>query len=92
AEGKVLAGFHESLSKADVKILQFEYNRGAVYGGFLLKDAYALLRPLGYVLGKLTPNGVLFREFRVEHETFGGPNYIACHEAESELIAAIAAR
>jgi FkbM family methyltransferase len=91
AEGKVLAGFQECLKQTRIKMLQFEYNRGAVYGGFLLKDVYALLRPLGYVLGKLTPNGVIFREFRVDHEDFSGPNYVACHQSQSSLIAAIAA-
>lgn len=89
AEGQVLAGFADFFAAKAIRLLQFEYNRGAVYGGFLLKDAYALLRPHGYVLGKLTPKGVLFREFRVEHEDFSGPNYVACQESDAELIAAI---
>ncbi|HTT78077.1 MAG TPA: hypothetical protein VMF86_00215 [Stellaceae bacterium] len=30
-------------------------------------DTYDLLRPVGYRTGKLTPDGVLFRDYRVEH-------------------------
>jgi FkbM family methyltransferase len=92
AEGKVLAGLTDTLAAGKVKLLQFEYNRGAVLGGFLLRDAYALLRPHGYILGKLTPNGVLFRDFKVEHENFNGPNYVACHESQPALIEAITLR
>lgn len=90
AEMQVMRGFSQAFSSGAIKMLQFEYNRGAVYGGYLLKHIYDLLRPLDYTIGKLTQKGVLFREFMVEHENFSGPNYVACHQSQAELIAAIA--
>jgi FkbM family methyltransferase len=86
AEGKVLAGFEPMISEGRVRLIQFEYNRGALLGDFLLKHSYAFFTQRGYQLGKLTPNGVQFHTYSFCHEDFVGPNYVACRSGDSELI------
>lgn len=85
AEGKVFAGFDQTLRAGKVGIIQFEYGYAAVLSRFLLVDAYELLAPLGYHLGKLTPNGVEFHEYTLLHETFQGPDYVAVHHNKMHL-------
>ncbi|MDE2333338.1 MAG: FkbM family methyltransferase [Rhodospirillales bacterium] len=89
AEGKVFSGFEPMFSKRQIGIVQFEYNRGAILGNFLLKHAYEFFRPRGYRLGKLGPEGVAFHEYELAHEDFLGPNYVACREEDAETIARI---
>ncbi|MGH8161097.1 MAG: FkbM family methyltransferase [Gammaproteobacteria bacterium] len=89
AEGRVLSGFEPMLTEARVRLVQFEYNRGAILGGFLLKHAYEFFCPRGYRLGKLTPLGVRFHPYQFAHEDFIGPNYVACREGDEEMIAAV---
>lgn len=91
AEGKVLAGFAPMIGRRLVRLIQFEYNRGAILGDFLLKHAYGFLVPQGYRLGKLMPDGVHFHSYHFSHEDFIGPNYIACRDDDAELIRLIAA-
>lgn len=85
AEGKVLCGFQTLLAHNSVRLIQFEYNRGALLGDFLLKQAYGYFKPLGYQLGKLTPGGVFFHNYELTHEDFVGPNYVAIRHDDDEL-------
>jgi FkbM family methyltransferase len=89
AERRVLLGFMRMLRSGSIRMLQFEYNRGAIVGGFLLKDAYAFLGMFGYMLGRLTPRGVIFHDYHFSHEDFIGPNYVACKPGDAMLIDAI---
>lgn len=91
AEAKVLKGFESYFDQKKVRLVLFEYNRGALMSRFLLADFYAFFTSRGYKVGKLTPEGVLFREYDFSHEDFNGPNYVACLEGEEELIWAISA-
>ena len=81
ADHEVLSGFGEMLSAQRVGALQFEHE-----GGRFLRDYYDLLRPKGYVLGKLYANYVDFREHDIEQEHFLGPNYLALPAARKDLI------
>lgn len=92
AEGRVFAGFEPMFTEARIRLVQFEYNRGAIVGNFLLKDAYEFFVPRGYVLGKLTPEGVRFHDYELAHEDFRGPNYVACRKGDEKMIAAIGCR
>ncbi|MBT9486006.1 MAG: FkbM family methyltransferase [Rubrivivax sp.] len=92
AEAMVIRGFRDQLAARQVRLLQFEYNRGSLESGVLLKDFYAMLKPLGYQLGKLYPNGVKFQDYSWEHEDFMGPNYVACLPDDRELIKLISIR
>ncbi len=85
AEALVLKGLAPELQAGRIRLLHFEYNRGALESRFLLKDFYALLEPVGYCLGKLYPDGVLFQDYRWEMEDFMGPNYVACRRDDKEM-------
>jgi len=85
AEGKVLSGFKKTLSQQKVGIIQFEYGYASILSKFLLVDAYEMLTPYGFILGKLTPGRVDFKEYALYHEDFQGPDYIAVHKSKIHL-------
>ncbi|MFN3232165.1 MAG: FkbM family methyltransferase [Alphaproteobacteria bacterium] len=86
AEGRVLEGFRPLFESGSIRLVQFEYNRGALIGDFLLKHAFEFFSGLEYRLGKLTPEGVHFHEYDFIYEDFVGPNYVACRADDVELI------
>ena len=45
-----------------------------------------------YAVGKLYPDFVDFRDYRLEDEDFLGPNFVACRKARSDLIEFLSAR
>ncbi|MCA1711245.1 MAG: FkbM family methyltransferase [Actinobacteria bacterium] len=81
AEGfdmRVMRGAVGMLRKRAVGLIQFEYNHRWVHGRCFLKDAFDLLSPLGYTIGKVTPDGVeLYDAWHPELETFREGNYLA---------------
>lgn len=90
AEDQVLKGFHQKLEEGKIKIIQFEY--GYINGNskFLIGDFYKLFTKYDYVIGPLKPNGVIFMEFNYALNNFkSGPNYIAVHKSQREIIKAI---
>ncbi len=89
AEEKVIKGFEPLIKAKKIRLVQFEYNRGAIVSGFLLRDFYRYFEPKGYVLGKLFPDGVQFHDYTFAHEDFRGPNYVACLADETKIIDAI---
>lgn len=88
AEYKVLKGFEELLKAGKIRIIQFEYNQGAILSKFLLRDFYQYFEQLGYKLGRLFPDRVAFKDYSFNDEDFKGPNYIAIKRGDelSKLI------
>lgn len=75
----VLQGARNLLAEQRIRVVQFEYNHRWVDARFFLRDAFGLLGPRGYRLGKLTPFGVEFYPcWSPELETFVEGNYVAC--------------
>jgi FkbM family methyltransferase len=75
----VLRGAQALLVQRRISVVQFEYNHRWVYSRSFLRDAFDLLSPLGYRLGKLTPLGVEFYPgWDPDLETFIEGNYVAC--------------
>jgi FkbM family methyltransferase len=75
----VLRGAQALLGERRISVVQFEYNHRWVYSRSFLRDAFDLLTPLGYHLGKLTPLGVEFYSgWDPDLETFVEGNYVAC--------------
>lgn len=75
----VLRGARGLFAEKRISVAQFEYNHRWVYAHAFLRDAFELLEPLGYRLGKLTPRGVEFYPgWDFELEKFVEGNYIAC--------------
>ena len=86
AEARVLRGFEGMFARKAIRVCQFEYNRGAIVSRFLLCDFYEFFARFGYIVGKLYPEGVLFRPYSLELEDFSGPNYIACHKDDQPVL------
>jgi FkbM family methyltransferase len=82
AEGhdvRVLRGAEHLFQAGAVSVAQFEYNHRWVDSRHFLKDAFELLEPLGYRIGKLTPRGVeWYPAWDPDLETFVEGNYLAC--------------
>jgi FkbM family methyltransferase len=75
----VLRGAQTLFAKKRISVVQFEYNHRWVYAHAFLRDAFELLEPFGYRLGKLTPQGVEFYPgWDAELEKFVEGNYVAC--------------
>jgi FkbM family methyltransferase len=75
----VLRGAQEMLGKRAISALQFEYNQRWIDARHFLKDAFDLLLPLGYQMGKVTSRGIEFYpSWHFELESFREGNYLAC--------------
>jgi FkbM family methyltransferase len=83
AEHLVLQGLADSLQKQRVRFIQFEYGRVNILTRFLLRDFYELFKSYGYIVGKIYPDYVDFRDYDLSDEDFLGPNYLACRANES---------
>lgn len=80
-EMSVLGGAAEMLKRQAVDLIQFEYNHRWIASRHYLRDAFELLQPLGYSIGKVTPKGIEFYgEWHFELESWYEGNYLACLE------------
>ncbi len=83
AEHLVLKGLSDAFAGRRIRFVQFEYGRFNVLTGFRLKDFHDFFKRHGYVVGKLFPDYVELRPFRVDDEDFFiGGNYVACRVEE----------
>jgi FkbM family methyltransferase len=89
AERLVLQGFSQALDEGKIDVIQFEYGKVAILTHFLLKDFYDLLEGKRYSVGKIYPDHVDFRAYRLEDEDFLGPNYLAVRRERAEIIEAL---
>jgi FkbM family methyltransferase len=85
-EERVLRGFQPMFAKHRIRLVQFEYNTTNIVSKFLLRDAYNFFGKLDYRVGKLYPNYVEFRDYHYRHEDFCGPNMVAVHKDDAELL------
>jgi len=86
----VLRGAQALFTQKRISVVQFEYNHRWVYARAFLRDAFELLEPLGYRLGKLTPQGVEFYPgWDAELEKFVEGNYVACVPEVAEQLPSI---
>jgi len=86
AELDILRGLHESLTDQIIRLIQFEYGYLNIESRNLLKDFYEFLVPKGYVIGKLYPSKVDFRDYKYQHEDFKGPNFVAVRNNDDHLV------
>jgi FkbM family methyltransferase len=85
-EDKVLRGFESCLDRKAIKIIQFEYGLVNIASHFLLSDFYEFLKKYGFIIGKIYPRYVDFRDYEFQHEDFIGPNYLAVLKEDSSII------
>lgn len=89
AENSVLEGFSEMLKNKNIGMIQFEYGIANIASKWLLMDAYELLTPLGFRLGKLGPGGVKFKGYQFSDETFLAPNIVAVHSSRTDILGSL---
>lgn len=88
---QVLLGALGALKAKKIAAVQFEYNHRWVYARHFLKDAFDLLTPLRYMVGKLTPRGIEFYpEWDPELESFVEGNYVACTQEMARRLPSVA--
>ena len=85
AEHLVLQGLEAPLREQRVRLVQFEYGRVNILTHFLLRDFYELFAAHGYLVGKIYPDYVDFRDYDLSDEDFLGPNYLACRAGDGVL-------
>jgi FkbM family methyltransferase len=74
----VLRGAQEMLERERIGVAQFGYNSRWVVARHFLRDAFELLQPLGYTIGKITPAGIEFYPgWDMELESFREAHFIA---------------
>ena len=67
-------------------IVQFEYGQVNIITKHLLRDHYAFFEGLGFVVGKIYPKWVEFRDYELRHEDFLGLNYLAVRKERRDLL------
>jgi FkbM family methyltransferase len=89
-ELSVLKGFTNTLKTGKVSLIQFEHGSVHISARTLLRDFYQLLSPLDFVIGRLHPRCVNFKDYdHREDEQFRMGNYIAVHRSKPDWIAAL---
>jgi FkbM family methyltransferase len=77
----VLTGAKGLLARRAIDMLQFEYNQRWIFSRHYLLDAFELLVPFGYRIGKITARGIEFyRAWDYELESWREANFLACRE------------
>jgi FkbM family methyltransferase len=89
AEYAILEGARGLMSKGAIKVVQFEYGFVSVDTGRLLKSYYELLTAHGFVLGKMYPTSIDFRDYDRTMENFIGPNFVAVRKDLTDVIASL---
>ncbi len=92
AEFAVLRGFTETFAAGLIDVVQFEYGKINLATRCFLADFHQFFAEHGYVLGKLFPEGVVFKPYDIDDEDFVGPNFIACREGRRDIIDAVSYR
>lgn len=92
AEYDALEGFKNSLEKGIIKMIQFEYGYINITTHHLLLDFYNFFDNFGYIIGKVFPKKVEFRDYAHKYEDFLGPNFVAVKKTEKELIESLKKR
>ncbi len=85
-EHKVLKGFSQALNRQRIDVIQFEYGTVNITTKYLLADYYKWFGEKGYVIGKIFPDYVAFKEYEYADENFIGPNFLAVKKSRKDLI------
>ncbi len=87
AEHLVLQGFSDLLEKKSIKTIQFEYGYTNGDTKFLMRDYHKFFNHYEYIVGRVQKGPIIFKPWEYKDNDFtSGPNYIAVHKADTELI------
>ncbi len=92
AELDALKGFDIALKNKCVRMIQFEYGYINITSKNLLADYYDFFRKYDYMIGKIYPKQIEFRDYHFRQEDFIGPNFIAIHKSDEPLIKKLSSR
>lgn len=88
-EMEVLRGFDSAIRAGQVDVIQFEYGKASILNKILLRDYWLFWRERGFVMGKIYPRCVDFKEYTLDDEDFIGPNFLACRLERQDYIRAL---
>jgi FkbM family methyltransferase len=75
----IMEGARTLLQQKKIQVVQFEYNWRWLKPRRTLLQVFEFFQPLGYVIGKITPNAIEFySEWHHELEKHVEANYVAC--------------
>lgn len=89
AENLVLNGFINSFQQRKIDVVQFEYGKINILTHYLLLDFYKFFSEKDYLVGKIYPNYVDFRDYSLDDENFIDPNYLAIKKEKKDYIEAL---
>ncbi len=81
---KVLKGFEGKIRSNEIRLIQFEYGPFSIVSKDLLKDFYDFLNQYGYMIGKIYPDHIDFRDYHIHSENFILSNFIAIKSDDVE--------
>jgi FkbM family methyltransferase len=91
AEHMVLQGFSDLLANKAVRIVQFEYGYANGDAKFLMRDFFKFFESYGYMVGRLSKQGVVFEPWSYKLNDFrSGPNFVAVRQDDDEIVKTIA--
>ena len=86
AEFEALMGFKEMIKAGSIRMIQFEYGYINITTKKLLLDFYQFFQEYDYIVGKVFPKKVAFRDYHFKYEDFLGPNHVAIRKSDTSLI------
>jgi FkbM family methyltransferase len=90
SEMAVLTGMMNLMRQRKVACIQFEYSTGWIDSRRFLMEAFEMLLPLGYRIGKIFPTGILYIPAYDPHlETYQLANYLAVQPEWAEVFPVI---
>lgn len=82
----VLEGFSQSIKNSIFDVIQFEYGSTWIGPRRFMHEAYSLLEPAGYSIGRLYPDGVFFKKYdRLKDDRFYMGNYVAVSQRSENV-------
>lgn len=91
-ELQVLKGLQDMVQSLSIDVIQFEYGYANILTKDMLIDFYRMLNPLGYMMGRLTPEGVHYKDYAWTDENFIGPDFVAVKYDRPDIINATQVR
>jgi FkbM family methyltransferase len=82
---RVLKGFEGKIKFNEIRLIQFEYGPFSIVSKDLLKDFYDFLNQHGYLIGKIYPDHIDFRDYHIHSENFILSNFIAVKNNDFEI-------
>jgi FkbM family methyltransferase len=88
-EYSVLRSFELAFRESRIGVVQFEFAIPNPVERVFLRDICHFAKSHGYLVGRLYPKFVLFKEYDIRDEWWHGPNYVMCNSADERYLEAL---